>query len=206
MGRNRVVRSEVMRGFAIFPLVLVLAACSGEKREYALDNISRKPVSVRGWVDDVAGAKKGETTEMEIARRQEMFAQTSVWVEGITYVTGGFAENGAFVMLDVPPGDVTIGFNAPGAETATMKLQNIPPSADVLLPNVILKPKGSSFYDPKQVLIRVPGNVKQLTPTGQTAIVGGHTVPVYYAPVSQLTDRREYPDTGGIPAPVAIYK
>lgn len=195
-----------MKRLAVLSLAVILSACGGEKGDFALDNISRQPVSVRGWVDDVAGAKKGETVEMEMARRGELFAQTSVWVEGVTYVTGGVSENGAFVMLDVPPGNVTIGFNAPGAETATMALQNIPPNADVLIPNVVLRPDGSSVVDPSQIRVRIPGDVKELTPTGQTAIVAGNTVPIYAAPIRSFTDRRDYPQTGGIPAPVAIYK
>lgn len=196
-----------MRRLALVTAILIFSACGGETAKNQSDNISRQPVSVRGWIDDVDGAKRGETVEIELARRQQMFSQTSIWIENAPYVTGGVSENGGFLMLDVPPGNATIGFNAPGAESATLTLQNIPPNADVLIPGVVLKASGpSSVYDPSKIIVRIPGDVKALTPTGTNAIIGGQTVPVYSAPVSQFTNRREYPHIGGIPAPVAIYK
>ena len=185
--------------------VVLLAACGGEPSGSSPYTISRKPVSVRGWITDVAGAKSAETVEMEIARRTELFASSSVWVENSEYASGGIAENGAFIVLDVPPDNATLGFNAPGAENAKIVLQNVPGTADVFIPNVILEPGGAKVLDPKAILVRVPGEVTQPKATGKTAMVAGYTVPVIEAPLSAFADRREYPNPGGF-RPVATVK
>ena len=180
--------------------LLALAAC----RDEALD-MKSNPVSVRGWILDVKGAKRGETIEMELARRSQLFLSSSVWVEHVDYASGGIAENGAFVVLDVPPQTSTLGFNAPGAETAKVVLQNIPGSADVFIPDVILQNGGATVLDPKKIVVRVAGDASKPTPTGQTAIVAGYTVPVVEVPITQLYDRRDYPAVPGF-RPVATVK
>lgn len=144
--------------------------------------------------------------EMEIARRTELFAATSVWVENNEYASGGIAENGAFIVLDVPPGNATLGFNAPGAETARLTLQDVPGTADVFIPDLVLEPNGSTVLDPAKILIRVPSEeVEKLTASGKTAKINQYTVPIMNAPLSQMTDRREYPNPGGF-RPVATVK
>ena len=179
-------------------LILALAACS-EKPD------TTTPVSVRGWIHDVKGAKREEIVDMEIARRATLFQSTSVWVEETEYASGGIAENGAFIILDVPPNKSTVGFNAPGAETAKLTLEGIPGAADVFIPDVILEPNGATVRDPKQILVRIPADVDKPTISGQTAKVAGYTVPVIHAPLSQFMDRREYPNPGGI-RPVATVR
>lgn len=183
---------------------LALAVACSDSNEPAMQ-IARNPVSVRGWVDDVAGVKRAETIEMELARRQSMFQQTSVWVEKTEFASGGVAENGSFIILDVPPGTTTIGFSAPGAENAKVMLENIPGNADVLIPQIVLENGVAKVLDPNLIKIRVPGNVSQPRDTGQTAKVAGYTVRVIETPLSQLTDRRDYPNPGGF-RPVAIFK
>ena len=180
--------------------MFLLTACGNDAFKVASD-----PTSVRGWVLDVKGAKRGETIEMELGRRAELFASTSVWVENVEYASGGIAPNGAFVVLDVPPQSAILGFNAPGAETARVQLEGVPPNADVIIPNLILQPGGATVLDPSKIVVRVAGSVSKPTPTGQTARVAGYTVPIVETPLSQLVDRRDYPDVPGI-RPVATVR
>lgn len=181
--------------------LLLVTACGGEEGY----RISSNPISVRGWITDVAGAQRAETVEMEIARRQQLFASSSVWVEESQYASGGIAENGSFIILDVPPGSATLGFNAPGAETARIVLKDVPGNADVFIPNVILENGGAKVLDPKAILIRVPADVDKPRPSGKTATIAGYTVPVTETPIAQLMDRRDYPNPGGF-RPVATVK
>lgn len=191
----------------LFATALVLvAACGGEKKDDAsIYLLNREPTSVRGWIHDVAGAKKGETMEMELGRRQSLFASTSLWVENSQYASGGIAEDGAFVILDVPPQKSVIGFNAPGAEDAKLVLENVPGNADVFIPDVVLEHGGATVLDPKKILIRLPMKIDKAQPTGRSAKIGGYSVPIIATPLGQLADRREYPHPGGF-RPVAIVK
>ena len=181
--------------------LLALAACSKDD-EFKM---SSDPISVRGWILDVKGAQRGETVEIELARRSQLFLSSSVWVENVDYASGGIAENGGFVVLDVPAPNATLGWNAPGAETAKVVLQNIPGNADVLIPDLILQPGGATVLDPKKIVVRVSGDASKPTPTGKTAIVAGYTVPVIEVPITQMYDRRDYPQVPGI-RPVATVK
>ena len=181
----------------------LLAACKASEKSspYSISD----PVSVRGWITDVAGAKPAETMEQEVARRTQLFVSSSVWVENFEYASGGIAENGAFIILDVPPNNTTIGFNAPGAETAKIVIQNVPGNADVFIPNVVLENGGAKILDPKALRVRVPGYIYQPRPTGKTAIIAGHPVPVMETPINQLLDRRDYPQPTGV-RPIATVK
>jgi hypothetical protein len=192
----------MLRRVLLVAIALVAACKAGEKNSPY--NIS-EPVSVRGWITDVAGAKRAETMEQEVARRTQMFVSSSVWVENFEYSSGGIAENGSFIILDVPPNNTTIGFNAPGAETAKIVLQNIPGNADVFIPNVILQNGGAKVLDPKALQVRVPGYGDKAKPTGKTAIVAGYPVPVMETPLSELNNRRDYPQPTGF-RPVATVK
>ncbi len=189
------------RGFLV-TLTILLSACGGGEKSAQL---SRTPVSVRGWITDVAGAKPAETMEMEIARRTQLFQASQLWVENSQYASGGIAENGSFIVLDVPPGTATIGFNAPGAEAAKIFLMNIPGNADVFIPNVVLENSGAKVLDPKAIRVRIPADVDKPTPTGKTAMVAGYAVPIIETPLHQLTDRRDYPTPSGF-RPVATVK
>ena len=195
-----------MRRLALTLTIAALAACGGgEKKSGSVYQLSREPVSVRGWIYDVRGAKQAETMELEIARRAQLFQSTSVWVENSEYSSGGIAENGAFVILDVPPQKTSIGFNAPGAQTAKVLLENIPGNADVFIPDVVLEPDGATVRDPSKILIRVPAEVSKARRTTRTAKVAGYVVPITETPLSQLTDRRDYPNPGGF-RPIATVK
>ncbi|HEV7767982.1 MAG TPA: hypothetical protein VGQ76_23465 [Thermoanaerobaculia bacterium] len=182
--------------------MLVLAACNSETSSTAM---SREPVSVRGWILDVKGAQRAENMDLEIARRTTLFQSTSVWVEGTEYASGGVAENGGFIVLDVPPGNPILGFNAPGAETGRVMMEGVPGTADVFIPDLILEPNGATVLDPKKIVVRLAADVEKPTPTGRTAKVAGYTVPIINAPYSQMMDRRDYPKPPGY-RPVATIR
>jgi hypothetical protein len=186
-------------------LALALAACA-ERDDPSMPRLSRAPVSVRGWIVDVEGAQPADRTpETEAARRAYLFQNTTVWVENAAFVSGGVAENGAFILLDVPPGNVTVSFTAPGAEGARLVLQNIPGNADVFVPNLLLKKNGVALLDPNGVKVRIAADVPGPLPTEQTAIVATKPVYVVQVPLTHLADRRDYPNPGGI-RPVATFK
>ena len=186
--------------------LLLLAACGGEQQtDESIYKMNREPTSVRGWIADVAGAQHSNVIEMEIARRQQLFAATSLWVEASQYASGGIQENGAFVILDVPPQKAVIGFNAPGAEDAKVILEGVPGNADVFIPDIVLERGSAKVLDPKKILIRLPMKIDKAKPTGRTAKIAGYDVPIIATPLGQLSDRREYPNPGGF-RPVAIVK
>lgn len=182
------------RALAAAAMFLLVTACGGGKSE------PRGPLSVRGWVSDIEGRGASDSTaiDVEVARRAAMFGATSVWVEKAEMVSGGFAQSGAFILLDVPPGNVTVGFNAPGAEQCHLTLQNVPAGADVFIPGIILRNGAATVVDPKAIMVRLPGSIAAPKPTGKTAIVAGFTVPVMEVPLGQMTDRRDYPEVGGL--------
>lgn len=187
-------------------LILAVAACGGGESRRPLDGMSKTPVSVRGWIADVKGGGAGglQTPETEAARLNELFAATSIWIEGAPFVSGGVAPNGAFILLDVPPGDATISFQVPGAPGAKLALQNIPGNADVLIPAVQLEPGGATLLQPDDVIVRIPSAVDAPRPTSERATVQGRTVPVVEAPLSTFNDRRDFPARGL--QPLATYR
>lgn len=191
------------RWFAI--ALLLVAACGGETSDNSVYSLSRNPISVRGWVLDVKGSQHENIADLEIARRTQLFMSTSVWVENTEYASGGVAENGAFIVLDVPPNNAILGFNAPGAETAKVTIEGVPGTADVLIPDLILEPNGATVLDPKKILVRLPAEVDKPAPSGKTAKVAGYVVPIINTPLGQMIDRREYPNPGGF-RPVAVVK
>ena len=130
---------------------------------------------------------------MDSARRMQLFQSTNVWIDDAPYVSGGVAENGAFLLLDVPPGDITISFSAPGAPAAKLVLKNIPGNADVFVPSMLLKSNGVALLDPQAVKVRLAARVDKPTPTRLTASVAGLSVPVMNTPIGQMVDRHDYP-------------
>ncbi len=157
--------------------------------------VSKEPISVRGWVVDVEGGPNAgfHTVETEAARRAELYRSMSVWVDGAPYVSGGLQENGAFLLLDVPPGNVTISFSAPGAPESKLVFQNIPGNADVFVPSLLLTKTGVQFLDSRTVSVRMAAHVDKPQPTRQFATVGGLRVPVVNTPFAQMDDRHDFP-------------
>ena len=186
--------------------ILALVACGGGETPSTRQQLSKNPLSVRGWIADIERASRGDiqTPETEGARLLQTFQATNIWIDGVTFVSGGVAETGAFILLDVPPGNVTISFNAPGAEDARLVLQDVPGNADVFVPALMLKRGGSTTLQPEGIRVRIPASVDKPRDTGRKAIVAGVTVPIFEAPFSAFGDRRDYPERGV--RPLAIVK
>ena len=191
----------------ILILALLAAACGGGK-EPAGPHVARDPISVRGWIVDVDTGPNNayHTIETEAARKQNLFRGTNVWIENAPYVSGGVAETGAFLLLDVPPGNVTITFSAPGAPAARLVLANIPGNADVFVPAMMLKRDGVALLDPASVKVRLADNIVKATPTGAFATVAGQRIPVMRTPINQMIDRLDYPNPPATQAPLAVVK
>ena len=188
-------------------LALFLTACGGGETQQPsnVTLLSSEPVSVRGWIAEVEGTVSGDykTVETEAARRLQVFQNTNVWIDNAPYVSGGVVETGAFMLLDVPPGNVTISFQAPGIESARLVLQNVPGNADILIPAAILKRDGTvAVGDPQKIVVRVPAPAKSAAP----AIVAGHTVRVTASTLDALSDRHDYPTPPEVRAPIATVK
>lgn len=187
-------------------LLLACAACSDENPN--TPRVSKEPISVRGWLSDVEGGPSApfRTAETEAARKTHLFQAAYVEVVNAPYVSGGIAENGAFLLLDVPPGKVTIVFTAPGAQAARLDMENVPGNADIFLPGIVLKPASVAFSDPKALQVRMAGRVDKAHPTGAFATIAGLRVPVVETPIAQMADRHDYPVPPTTMVPVAKVK
>ena len=187
-------------------LFLLTASCGGAPSRPS-PVVSKQPISVRGWIADVEGSTGTfHTVETESARKRYLFRSTNVWIDEAPYVSGGVAEDGAFILLDVPPGTTTISFSAPGISASHLRLENIPGDADVLVPAMLLRSGTVALLDPAAVQVRLAGHVRAARPTGGTAAVGGLRVPVMESPIAQLIDRHEYPNPPASAAPLATVR
>ncbi len=195
-----------MTKLAAFAALLGLAACGPS--EQSGPALSKEPISVRGWIVDIEGAANApfQTVETEAFRKTQMFQTMNVWVDNAPYVSGGVAETGAFLLLDVPPGNITITFSAPGAPAAKLVLQNIPGNADVFVPAILLRRDSVALLDPKGVKVRLAGNVDRAKPTGIVATVAGIAVPVMTTPIAEMADRHEYPARPAATRPLGIVR
>ena len=188
----------------------MLAACGGDKPKGPV--VSKEPVSVRGWVLDVEGSNGGDnapfrTVETEAARKMALFQSMNVWVDGAPYISGGLAENGSFILLDVPPGTVTIEFSTPTIPQAKLVLTNVPGNADVLVPGVIVKKDGGiAVADPKAIEVRTAAKIDKPHVTSQKVVVAGIQVPVIETPLAQMIGRRDWPVPPGSNQPVVTMK
>jgi hypothetical protein len=185
-------------------LCALVYACSNEKPAAA---VSKDPVSVRGWIADVdtgAPNDRFRTVETESARRTAAFQAMNVWVEGAPYVSGGVAENGSFIFLDVPPGKTAIGFSTTGVPQAMLTLENVPPNADIFVPGLEMTPHGMTVGDPKAIRVRLAAHIAKPAPAGLTARIAGVNVPVMNVPINSMIDRHDYPfPPSSTPAPIA---
>lgn len=183
-----------MRRLSLLLLPLILVACGPSESKGPV--VSKEPVSVRGWVSDVEGGENStfRTVETEAARKQQLFQSMNVWVEGAPYISGGLAENGSFILLDVPPGTVTVEFSTPTIQRATLLLKNIPGNADVLVPGIIVKKDGGiAVIDPKAIEVRTAAKIDKPRPTALKANVAGIEIPVIETPLAQMIGRRDWP-------------
>ena len=189
------------------PILLILLAACGNPDPNA-PHVSKEPMSVRGWIADVEQPPNAlyRMKETEDARRIQLFQSTNVWVDNAPYVSGGVAENGSFLLLDVPPGNITIEFSAPGAASAKLVLRNVPGNADVFVPGVVLRNGTVALLDPKAVQVRMAAHVDKPSPTGAKCVVAGATIPVMNTPFSAMTDRHDYPNPPGTLHPLATVR
>ncbi|HEY6137154.1 MAG TPA: hypothetical protein VI670_05255 [Thermoanaerobaculia bacterium] len=186
-----------------FVLVL-LAACAPKPNT---PQVSKEPVSVRGWVLDVEGSSSPiRTAETEAARKTHLFQSTYVEVVNAPYVSGGIAENGSFLLLDVPPGKVTIVFTAPGAPAAKLEIDNVPGNADIFLPALLLERNGVTLADPAAVKVRMAARIDTAKPNGQFVTIAGRRLPVIDTPIAQMADRHDYPIPPTTMVPIAKVK
>jgi hypothetical protein len=195
-----------MRSAILCALLTALCALSCAKDKPAAA-VSKDPISVRGWIADVdTGAPNDRllTVETESASRTAAFQAMNVWVEGAPYASGGVAENGSFIFLDVPPGKSAIGFATTGVSQAMLTLEHVPPNADVFVPGLVMTPKGMTVADPKAIRVRLAARVAKPAPAGLTARIAGIDVPVVKVPINSMIDRHDYPiPPSSIPAPIA---
>lgn len=187
-------------------VLLALAACSEETPSAA--RVSADPISIRGWVLDVEGGPNStyRTVETESARKAHLFQSTYVEVANAPYVSGGVADNGSFLLLDVPPGKVTIVFTAPGAQGAKLEIDNVPGNADIFLPDLMLKPNGVTLTNPAAVKVRMAARIEKAKPSGAFVNVAGVRVPVVDTPIGEMSDRHDYPVPPTQLVPVAKVK
>ena len=193
----------------LLPLALVIPLACG-RPEPGTPVVSKEPISVRGWIADVDRPDSGgtfKTVETEAARRGQIYQSTNIWMDDAPYVSGGVADTGAFILLDVPPGNSTIEFAPPGGPVSRLRMENVPGNADVFLPGLILKDNAVGFADPSAVKVRMAAQVAKETPTGKFAVIAGQRVPVVNTPIAQMTERHEYPTPPSSgPAPLATVK
>jgi hypothetical protein len=187
-----------------FLLLALLVSCSKTPAN-SPHALSSEPVSVRGWIHDAEGSVHEQIPDLEIARRQQLFIATTVFVEKSEFSSGGVAENGAFIVLDVPPHAADLVFQSTNIDAARLVLKDVPGNADVLVPAIILRQGAVTVLDPKAIKVRVPGDDDQPRNTGKFATVASYKVPIIETPLSQLANRREYPDPGGF-RPVATFR
>lgn len=185
-----------MLRYSIFALLLVAVAGGCSNEQPSASGVSRDPISVRGWIADVeggAGATTYHTVETEGARKTRLFQQTYVEVVNAPYVSGGVAENGSFLLLDVPPGKVSIVFTAPGAQAARLDIDNVPGNADLYLPALVLKPNGVALANPSEVKARMAARIEKAQPSGTFITIAGIRVPIVDTPIAEMSDRHDYP-------------
>jgi hypothetical protein len=159
--------------------------------------VSRSPASIRGWIGDI------ELPPNEMYRLMEQTAginqlklqilqDTTLSVAGTQVASGGIAENGSFIILDVAPGTVTIIFSAPGLPENMLAIEGVPGNADILLPGVELTREGPKI-DTSRVQARIPEERGRPTPIPPPIRVMGQEVPVRAVTLADLIDRRDYP-------------
>jgi hypothetical protein len=191
---------------SLFPLLLFVAC--GREPDVAMQNLSKTPASVRGWLLDIRpdGTPAEPLTMMEFERRRAAFDATNIAVEEQPYASGGISESGAFVVLDVPSGNAIIVFQPPGMPDAFLHLENIPPSADVLLPELVVQPPYVRLARPGRAVVRLPARVKEPRRLEQTARIAGVEVRIVEVPFSHMADRRDFPHPDDAGRPLATVK
>ena len=192
---------------AALVLVLLSLACGGGSSTEP--RVGNDPISVRGWIYDVEDGVQRDTirtAQSDYARKVQMFKSTNVWVDGAPYVSGTIAENGSFILLDVPSGNTIITFSAPGAHEARLILRDVPGNSDVLVPALVLRAGSTTVLDPRLLRVRMAARVDKPVRTDKHAFVNGHRVNVVNTPFGEMVDRRDFPNPPGSEPPLATVK
>lgn len=193
----------------VMALLCVATLACGDENQRSVD-VSRSPVSVRGWIADIQTTPENFSVVKpmsDAALRADLFYRTNIYVEKAQFASGGMAESGAFMVLDVPPGNAQITFQVPGHPDAKFDVADIPPNADVLAGGLIITPTGVRASDPSLIHVRVPGTTKRKT--GATATVAGARIAVEEVTLAELGDRRDYPTparAASAPKPLATVR
>lgn len=196
----------------LFVLLLLVAAGCGEEGNTASKTLplSRTPVSIRGWIADIVeppGAPTPENETLRMQRKIDFFRETNMSVENVPYASGGLGESGSFVILDAPPGRVVVVFLVPGFPAESrLVLENVPPNADVLIPGIVLHPDRVELADPSRVVVRLASNVRERNEIASNVRVAGKPVRLFQAPVSEMMDRRDYPEPAPRYEPIGIVR
>ncbi len=173
--------------------MIVLVAGCGEPQS----RITQGPASVRGWIIGIEGLNEGPDSVGIVGRHYNPYPDTNVYVPNVKFASGGLQSDGTFVILDIPHGDATLVFQAPGIDEAPMQIRNLPPNAELYAPGVRITRQGAILSDPSRAVVRIP--VKENAPPREipsTTLVNGkriRTTEVYF---KQMGDRMNYPQPG----------
>jgi hypothetical protein len=155
------------------------------------------PISVRGWISYVQLPPQElmKVTDPVKARQRmvQFLRDTNLYVVDMPFVSGSIAETGAFIMLDVPPGDVTVRFQPPGLPEGELVLRNLPGNADVILPGLTIDGEKVSLLDPSKAVVRIPSEGSERRKLDLVVMVGDQQIDVWEVPYNDLVDRREFP-------------
>ncbi|HEY0592803.1 MAG TPA: hypothetical protein VGF40_13615 [Thermoanaerobaculia bacterium] len=192
-----------MRRIPILLLLPLLVACGGSEslEKEGRGSFKKGPISIRGWIAEIdLGIKKPDTVFSVTTPgataghyQRALFEETNFSVRDVPYASGGVADDGSFIILDAPPGRVTVDMQAPGVPLVPLVLENIPPNADVFIPSIKLYPDRFELLEPQRILVRVPSEAKQRKKAAAQAIVGGLRVDVWEVPLREMMDRRDWP-------------
>ena len=179
----------------LLTLLLIAASCASPEDDGT--GPGKNPISVRGWIAYIQlppqEVMKVSDPAKARQRMHQFLSDTNLYVVNMPFVSGAISETGTFIMLDVPPGDVTIRFQPPGLEEAQLVLRNLPGNADVLLAGLRIDGKKVSLIDPSKSVVRIPIDEDVRRKLDQVVYVGDQEIEVWEVPYADLIDRREFP-------------
>ncbi len=126
-------------------------------------------------------------------RMMQFLTDTNIYVPDMPFVSGAIAETGAFLLLDVPPGEVRIRFQPPGLAEADLVLRNLPGNADVILPGLKIDGETVTLLEPAKAVVRIPIDEDVRRKLDYFVYAGEQEIEVWEVPFADLVDRREFP-------------
>ena len=181
--------------------VLVVSSCGGG--ETTTRRPAQNPISIRGWIMDIEGTPSDipDVAFPAINRAPiQYILDANVYVPDQQYVSGTI-ENGSFVMLDVANGDATIMFQAAGIADSPMRVKGVPPSADLVLPGIVIGKEISYVADSRRAMVRIPSNVAEVEEVPSTTFVNDEKISTYNIPIKKMGDRMNAMERGMWPTP-----